>query len=431
MNEATPVAAAAEGVATSAFIPVSRSDVLEALLVPQYWRDDAERVLAREVFLKIGTLRQHKSALMLNELSDVYDPFNPDDETINQGELSPEEKREQLTVFNDRLHTLIGSANYVELTDEAIEIVLSNHSPDGVHVEVDFSEYELRQLFCRGEAIQARSKRDIWWAYLRRKQYTVPTYRRVVMALKFKPDEVRVSELMHLHGITEEKARKKLRKLRQNLPPSCSTSHIYLKIFKDIPRHDIEMFFPNIRVKIKNSDKMQIGGSAVFGAVSYTVGTAIKLVTVAVLSPMVLAGALAMGFGGIIYAQVRNIFIARDRYRMQLAQSLYFQNLANNQAALAMVVDEAEEEDVKEEILLYAHLLGGPFHVSQLELLRGYINKFLADNLGAVVNFDIEDALARLLDLGIVTQTASGDLVALPLASARDVLHQRWCTLDS
>jgi len=236
--------------------------------------------------------------------------------------------------------------------------------------------------------------------------------------------------LMHRYGITEEKARKKLNKIRAALPETFSNSHIYLKVFKDIPRLDVEMLFPNIRVKIKNTDKMQIGGSAIAGAVSYTVGTMLKLLTVAVLSPFMLATAIVMGFGGIIYAQIRNVFIARDRYRMQLAQSLYFQNLANNQAAIAMIVDEAEEEDVKEEVLLYAHLLGGPFHISKLEILRGYINKFLAEKLGAAVNFDIEDALKRLLASEIVTQTADGDIVALPLASAREVLHKRWCTLD-
>lgn len=431
MNEAAPVAAMAERVTNTAFIPVARADVLEALLVPQYWRDDAERALAKEVFQKIGLVRQFRSAVTLNELSDVYDPFNPDDETINQTELPGEAKQEQLHVFNDRLHSLIGAANYIELTEEAIEEVLSTHSPDGVHVEVDFSEYEIRLLFCRGEAIQNRSKRSMWWAYLRRIHYTVPIYRRLVMALKFKPEDVRISELMHEFGITEERARKKLQKMRKNLPPSFSTDHVYLKIFKDIPRHDIEMFFPNIRVKMKYTDKLQLGGSAVAGAVSYTVGTAVKLVTVAVLSPAVLAGALIMGFGGIIYAQVRNIFITRDRYRMQLAQSLYFQNLANNQAALAMVIDEAEEEDVKEDVLLYAHLLGGPFHTSQLEMLRGYVNRFLRENLGAEVNFDIEDALERLITAGIVDKTAEGDLVALPLAGARDVLHRRWCVLDN
>ncbi len=438
MNDAAPVPVPDSGEAVpdpgeptepQKFIPVSRTDVIDALLVPEYWRGEEEQALAGRVFHKIGCLRQHRSAVMLNELSDIYDPFNPDDETVNQYELNGEQRAEQRRVFSDRLQALITGANYHELTNEGLEEVLSNASPDGVHVEVDFSEFDVKLIFFRGEDIQHRSKRDVMRAYLKRIYYTVPIYKRLFLALKFKPEDVRVGELMAQHGITEQKARKKLSKIRKMLPPYVSTDHIYLKMFKDIPRYDVEMLFPNIRVKMKYRDKLQLGGSALFGTLTYLLGTATKLVVAVALSPLMLAVALLSGFGGIIYAQVRNIFVTRDRYRMQLAQSLYFQNLANNQGALAVIVDDAEEEDVKEEVLLYAHLLGGPFHISQLDAIGEHISKFLTDKFGVNVQFDVYDALERLMASQIVRQSSTGELHVLSLADADRHLHNRWCRL--
>jgi hypothetical protein len=130
-----------------------------------------------------------------------------------------------------------------------------------------------------------------------------------------------------------------------------------------------------------------------------------------------------------MYAQIRNIFITRDRYRMQLAQSLYFQNLANNQGALALIVDEAEEEDVKEEVLLYCHLLNHPVPASQLDALDRHIEAFLRTKFGIDVNFDFHDALERLMACGLVSRSASGAFEAMPLALADRHLYQRWCAL--
>jgi hypothetical protein len=211
------------------------------------------------------------------------------------------------------------------------------------------------------------------------------------------------------------------------LPPACSTDHIYLKIFKTIPRYDVEMLFPNIKVKMKYRDKLQLGGSALVGTAAWGLGTAAKLAVAVALSPMLLIGALVTGVGGIMYAQIRNVFITRDKYRMQLAQSLYFQNLANNQGALALIVDDAEEEDVKEEALLYTHLLRTPTQGTQLDDLRAVIDEFLNEKFGVDVSFDIRDALDRLKAQGLVQDTPAGELRAMPLRDASRYLHERWC----
>lgn len=434
MNDATPVTLIPAGTSgrphiVKTFVPISRSDILEALLAPEDWRDEGQRALARGVFYKIGCLRQHKSAIALNELADAYDPFNPDDDTLNQRDLNVGEREAQRVTLVEKIRKHALSANYEELTEQGLQDILENATPEGVHVDVDFTEFEVKLIFFRGEEDVERAKREMTSLYLRKRVYSVATYNRLFMALKFKTEAVRVAEIMKQEGLDEEAARKKLKKLRKHFPKGASIDHVYLKIFKNIPRYDVEMLFPNIRVKMKYSDKLQLGGSALIGTITWILGTATKLLVAVALSPIMLAAALLSGLGGIIYAQVRNIFITRDRYRMQLAQSLYFQNLANNQGALALVVDEAEEEDVKEEVLLYRHLLDAPVLESELEALDRRIEAFLSARFGVSVDFDVHDALERLLASGLVIRTGAGELHALPLAEANSHLRDLWCRL--
>lgn len=430
MNEASPISMAEAPLAEPAFIPVSRSDILKALMSPGLWSGQSQRMLAADVLNKMGLLRQFRSGILLNELSDIYDPFNPDDETINLVEASEMERLEKRRIFNHKLKQLLTSANYRELSQDELEEILTKASPDGVHVDVEFKEYEVKLMFFRGETQTQTTKRDITKLFLKHVTYEIPRFERLFLAIKFKPEELRIQEIMREERLDEAKARKRVRKLRRMLPPSFSTDHIYLKVFKNIPRYDVEMLYPNIRVKMKYRDKLQLGGSALLGTLTWAIGTASKLVVAVALSPIMLAGALATGVGGVMYAQIRNIFITRDRYRMQLARSLYFQNLANNQGALALMIDEAEEEDVKEDMLLYVHLLLTPVNISQIEALRTRINEFLHEQFGIRIDFDVHDALARLTALGLVTHSTTGDLRVLPLEDARRHLHDCWCRLS-
>jgi hypothetical protein len=161
MNEVSPISAGTSDLAQPAFIPVSRSDILDQLLHSDLWESDSQRALASDVLHKMGLLRQYRSAMQLNELSDVYDPFNPDDETINLAEAPDAERMEKRRVLNAKLRELVTSANYRELTQQELEDVLTQASPDGVHVDCDFREYEVKLMFYRGESQTTLKRRDI------------------------------------------------------------------------------------------------------------------------------------------------------------------------------------------------------------------------------------------------------------------------------
>ena len=46
------------------------------------------------------------------------------------------------------------------------------------------------------------------------------------------------------------------------MPPEVKENCIYMKLFKNIPRSDLEMIFPNTRVRFRFFDKLRLGATA-------------------------------------------------------------------------------------------------------------------------------------------------------------------------
>jgi hypothetical protein len=114
----------------------------------------------------------------------------------------------------------------------------------------------------------------------------------------------------------------------------------------------------------------------------------------------------------------------RNRYMMVLAQNLHFCSLANNRGALTLIADAAEEEDVKEDMLLYAFLAKGSG--AKLNAVKEEIGAFLLKRCGVEVSFDEDDALRRLVADGLVKKDTKGNVTALDVDEAQVHLDRRW-----
>jgi hypothetical protein len=128
----------------------------------------------------------------------------------------------------------------------------------------------------------------------------------------------------------------------------------------------------------------------------------------------------------VVFRQVMNFFNTRNRYMMVLAQNLYFCSLANNRGALTLIADAAEEEDVKEDMLLYAFLAKQGGRGAKLDAVKDEIGAFLSKRCGVEVSFDEDDALGRLVTDGIVRKEAKGTAFALGAEAAQVHLDQLW-----
>ncbi|MGA7457366.1 MAG: TMEM143 family protein [Methyloceanibacter sp.] len=222
-----------------------------------------------------------------------------------------------------------------------------------------------------------------------------------------------------------------MEKARAHFPPGVSSDYIYVKIFKRIPQIDIEMLFPNTKVAFRPFDKLKLMVTAGGGTLAGVAGTATKLL--AATNPFTLAFGV-FGLSALIFRQAMKFFHTRNHYMMVLAQNLYFCSLANNRGALTLLADGAEEEDVKEDMLLYAFLARRPSKHDALPELEVMVTSFLKERCGVSVNFDTEDALKRLRTDGLVTADAEGKFSAIAPEDARahlDTLWDRLLDVDS
>ena len=91
------------------------------------------------------------------------------------------ERLEKRRLFNAKLRELITSANYHELQEDELEEILNKSTPEGVQVDVDFKEFEVRLIFYKGAYDAPRLKRDFRRLYLKKRPFGVPTFLRLFL----------------------------------------------------------------------------------------------------------------------------------------------------------------------------------------------------------------------------------------------------------
>ena len=259
---------------------------------------------------------------------------------------------------------------------------------------------------------------------MRKEEFDVPVFQRLFILFKLKPFDARVEELMQEHGLNREQATKRVKKARAGLPPGINDQSIYMKLFKNIPRSDIEMVFPNTEVRFRFFDKLRLGVTAGGGLGMGAVGAAgtIALITT---NPIAAAGAVA-GLGGVAFRQAMSFLNQKPRYMVVMAQNLYFHTMADNRGVILKIAARGAEEDVKEEMLLYTVLAKEKATRADLPAIDMAIEQFLARTFGVKVDFDLEDALDRLVRDGIVTEDANGRLHTLAPSAASKHIDDKW-----
>jgi len=118
-------------------------------------------------------------------------------------------------------------------------------------------------------------------------------------------------------------------------------------------------------------------------------------------------GAVA-GIGGVAFRQLMSFFNTRQKYMVVMAQNLYFHALADNRGVIMTLADRAADEDVKEEMLLYSVLAKETVRRDDLHAVDQAIEQYLQKSFGINVDFDLEDALERLLKDGVAKETVDG-----------------------
>jgi hypothetical protein len=404
------------------FIPVTRFALLDRLTAPTAWPGDQARE-ARRFLRYLDHWRRQQYNAQLHELEETYEPFSPDSDLLMTRSFTAEERAVMQARVVDGMRHILRQANYVQIDHNDVEQILTADSAYDLDLHVDLDVFEEVVLYYRGASTR-RDQRRRWQKFYLREQFDIPIFQRLFLLFKLKPFDAHVRQVMHEKKLSRREAEKIVKRAREGIPTSVKENCIYMKLFKNIPRTDLEMVFPNTRVRFRFMDKLRLGATAGGGLTLGTVGAAGKLALV-FSNPIAAAGAL-VGLGGIAFRQAINFMNQKQRYMVIMAQNLYFHAMADNRGVMLKLAGRAAEEDIKEEMLLYAVLTKENARRSDIPDIDVAIEQYLAASFGVSVDFDITDALDRLIADGVVTEQADGRLIALPPKEAAQHIDRKW-----
>jgi hypothetical protein len=337
-------------------------------------------------------------------VKDAYAPLDPDADT-RLVELST--RAEEDVSLVEVLGGLLDRANYEKVTERDLQRALGAASLFQVRLYVDMDDFEEVLLYTRGASRREETLREFFGLWRRRVQFI--NYDRVLLYIRFRQDIDSDSAL-----------------------GDCRGGSTMLKLFQNVPAADLEMLFPNIRVGMRWLDRLLIGVPAlVSGGLVFTTKAGATLLLLGSLlgfwlglstRPVELdkAALLALGAGlgalaGYCWKQFSNFRNRKLKYTQALTENLYFKLLDNNAGVLFRLLDDAEESECKECLLAYYFLLANNEPQTSVEV-DGAIEQWLADKWHCRIDFEIDDALAKLARLGLALESA-GRWRAAPLSS--------------
>lgn len=407
------------------FIPITRFALMDRLTLPTAW-PPGMAMEARRFFSYLDYWRHQRYGAKLLELEQTYEPFSPDSDLLMTRSFTDDEMVRMQDRMVDGLREVLVQANYRQIDPKDVETILTADSHYGLDLHVDFSLFEECLIFYRGASTRKDQKRTLR-KFMRKEEFDVPIFQRLFLLFKLKPLEKRVREIMQDEKVSHKEAERLAKKQRAHVPAVVIPGNIYMKLFKNIPRSDVEMIFPNTVVKYRLFDKIKLGGGSLVGvgsSIAVAVGKAGAALTNPIAAVMVVGG-----LGAAVFRQAMNFVNTKQRYMVVMAQNLYFHSMADNRGVMIKLIDRAAEEDVKEEMLLYSVLAKEKANRRDLKAIDIAIEQYLKSSFGLDLDFDLDDALERLLKDGIVTEDANGDLHTLGPIEAAKHIDDKWDVL--
>ena len=325
--------------------------------------------------------QQHHEALI-----DLYSQFDPDRdlservlEVEDDHSSEPIDETAYRSLFSEIADSL-GHANYRRLSPREIQAAVGAASHWGVRLQVKYSSFRRLEVYGRGDIVTKRMKRD-WRSFFRMKEVDVPIYQRLVVVFRAK----------------------ELQSFQDPLDPS----RVHLRMFKNIPKADIDMMLPGAKIRLSWLDTGKIGIPTLWGIFIMSSKLAKSLWIIALIGTLkVLSSflfAIAIVLATVFYGikSVLSYTSTKRRYQLNITRSLYYQNLDNNLGALLRLEEEAEQQEVCEAILAY-FVLSQSVEALTTQEIDQRAEVILESITGFPIDFDVEDAVRDLGSFGII-----------------------------
>jgi len=395
------------------YIPFNKEFLLEQQIAT--FAEDKKKIDDFKKLFDIIEHYYHYEAFNLNRnLKQNYALFDPD---LSLKERESFIGKSDFGIFKETLRQVLERGNYTKIDPETLDEAFKDSDLIGLNLSIDFNAFKDYELYVRGShKAKEKVKKYIFW----KKEIEIEYYDRVMIYLNY-------NEADYLKE-------NKVKLGRMPIDPGS----IGLKIFKRVPKNDLETIFPNAIPRMSLKDKMLLWVPGIFGGISllsakvipalinmytaYETGETIDLLNS---KTSLNQGLIALGIlAAYCFRQYNNFINKKIRYSKMLSDSLYFKNLGNNSGAFYSLLNSSEEEVLKETILAYAflHKSENPLTAQELD---NQIEFWFKTKLKTEIDFDVTDALLKLQNIGLGIET-NGKWEVLPLEKALIQIDELW-----
>ncbi len=411
------------------FIPYRRSDIISFCIEDAGWKEDTE--FRQFTDLLIAHLHFHYHA-KLEEIKEAFAFLNPDADTLARAPRSEEDQLRQETRMIALFEDILQKANYRKLDEKEIQDALAVQSLIPLNTFVDFNDYEPGRILFYYRGLHSETIPHREW--IRKKDKTFDTFERVALLIKFKP---------------EFYFKKKKKWKVTNFTPG----KMYIYLYKKVPKHDVDILFPNVDVSMGWKDKIKFFVPALGGLIPVllkALPNLILLVGVILFFTMgpefssswgadekvvnnflpVLTALLSLSFimGGFAVRQYLNYKNKRLKFLKNVTDTLFFKNIDCNQGVIHTLLDAAEEEAGKEILLVYYFLLRHPGMTTQE--MDDRIEAWLESKFQAKIDFDVDKAIQHLSTLSMdgqhLLRCDSGRYSVADVHEAKILIDKMW-----
>ena len=385
------------------FIPVSRSKIKHALL--ENWQLDEDlNQKYQNLFKMFEVIWHHDMHHNLEELKSGYESMNPD--SFSDIDYNSQD----ITSFLENLDETMVDGNWLRVSQEEIDEALEGEDILPISLDVRFDELRNMKLYRLGDTYREVEVKS--WFGLKKETKKLRLFGHVLTVLEFKDED----------WFMENRKRKK-----HYLGDEGKGLHI--RLFKEVPHLDLEVIFPNTSPSMRTLEKIKIGAPLIGGLVS--LGMKYGPVLFGNSSgdtSLSLIGGLLTAMGTYVLKTYTSYQKTREKFRSAVAKDMYFKGIANNESVLTYLIDMAEEQEVKEAICAYIFIQQSEVPLNEAELDE-VIENWLLTKFGHDIDFEVDDALAKLQKMKLLNVADDGMLSVVSLEQALITLDDYWDNL--
>lgn len=427
-----------------AFIPYRRKDIID-LCIEDGQLSDEEAKKFREFCSLLAAYYHFQFHSYLETFKENYAPFDPDTDTKSRIEPTLQEQTDRESKLVANFKTILERANYFSLSKASLQQALKEKSLIELETSVDFKDFEQMICYCRGNANKITSVNK----FFKKEDKVIDLFERVALFIKFKNEAYFVGKKAKLDQL------------------KFKPGKMYVYLYKNIPKFDLEFLFPNIKTSMTLKDRLLFGIPAIGAAIPLTLKVFPQLLLLVgvilfiTVGPSHLAGlkiseeqvnnfmpvlvailSVLVTLGGFAARQYSTYKSKQLKFQQCVTETLFFQNIASNGGVFQALIDSAEEEECKEIILVYYHLLTNKTPLTP-EQLDNRIETWMDEKIGTKIDFDINGPLRNLEaikgkiasdgsissdtpEIPLLTKDEQGNCHLLPLDDALALIDYVW-----